>query len=128
MDPPYNFNYCLSQVSVGLTIGELAARSGVSSSALRFYERQGLIAARRTDGNQRRYDRATLRRVALVQAGKTAGIPLERIRAALNTHPNRRPPTKRDLELLSRNWPAEPDGRLQTLQRMRVLPPAPIVS
>ena len=72
-----------------LTIGELSARSGVSQSALRFYERKGLIAARRTDGNQRRYPSVTLRRVALVQAGKAAGIPLERIRAALDTLPAR---------------------------------------
>ena len=106
-------------MSVVLTIGELAARSGVSPSALRFYERQGLIAARRTDGNQRRYDRATLRRVALVQAGKTAGIPLERIRAALDTLPNRRTPTKRDWERLSRTWAEELDGRIQTLQAIR---------
>ena len=55
-----------------LTIGELAARSGVATSALRFYEREGLIEARRTDGNQRRYPAVTLRRVALVQAGKAA--------------------------------------------------------
>jgi DNA-binding transcriptional MerR regulator len=81
-----------------LTIGELSGRSGVTASALRFYERQGLIASRRTDGNQRRYERATLRRVALVQAGKAAGVPLERIRAALDTLPNRRTPTKRDWE------------------------------
>ena len=70
-----------------LTIGELSARSGVSQSALRFYERQGLISARRTDGNQRRFPGVTLRRVALVQAGKAAGIPLERIRAALDELP-----------------------------------------
>ena len=57
-----------------LTIGELSARSGVSQSALRFYEREGLISARRTDGNQRRYATVTLRRVALLQAGKAAGI------------------------------------------------------
>jgi len=59
-----------------MTIGELSSRSGVAQSALRFYEREGLIAARRTDGNQRRYPSVTLRRVALVQAGKAAGIPL----------------------------------------------------
>ena len=67
-----------------LTIGELSARSGVATSALRFYEAEGLIASRRTDGNQRRYARPMLRRVALIQAGRTAGISLERIRAALD--------------------------------------------
>ena len=102
-----------------LTIGELSARSGVSSSALRFYEREGLISSRRTDGNQRRYDRATLRRVALVQAGKAAGIPLERVRAALDTLPNRRTPTKRDWERLSHSWARELDERIETLQAIR---------
>jgi MerR family transcriptional regulator, redox-sensitive transcriptional activator SoxR len=79
----------------------------------------GLIASRRTDGNQRRYDRATLRRVALVQAGKAAGIPLERVRAALETLPNRRTPTKRDWEGLSRSWARELDERIETLQAIR---------
>src|ERR671927_604151 len=102
-----------------LTIGELSARSGVSQSALRFYERESLIAARRTDGNQRRYPRMTLRRVALIQAGKAAGIPLERIRAALDTLPADRTPTKRDWERLSRSWQAELDERIATLEAIR---------
>jgi MerR family transcriptional regulator, redox-sensitive transcriptional activator SoxR len=102
-----------------LTIGELSGRSGVTASALRFYERQGLIRSRRTDGNQRRYARATLRRVALVQAGKAAGVPLERIRAALDTLPNRRTPTKRDWERLSRSWARELDERIATLEAIR---------
>jgi MerR family redox-sensitive transcriptional activator SoxR len=102
-----------------LTIGELSARSGVSQSALRFYERKGLIAAERSHGNQRRYPRVTLRRVALVQAGKAAGIPLERIRAALETLPADRPPTKRDWERLSRRWQAELDERIATLEGIR---------
>src|ERR1700746_3629600 len=98
-----------------ITIGELSRRSGVSQSALRFYERQGLIAARRTDGNQRRYPSVTLRRVALVQAGKAAGIPLERIRDALDTLPDRKQPTKRDWARLSSAWRAELDERIATL-------------
>jgi MerR family transcriptional regulator, redox-sensitive transcriptional activator SoxR len=101
-----------------LTIGEVASRSGVAQSALRFYEREGLIAARRTDGNQRRYPSVTLRRVALVQAGKAAGIPLERIRAALDTLPEGKP-TKRDWERLSRSWAAELDERIATLEAIR---------
>src|ERR671936_1614882 len=105
-------NYCLSQVANELTIGELSARSGVSQSALRFYEREGLISARRTDGNQRRYPSVTLRRVALVQAGKAAGIPLERIRAALDALPTGHTPTKRDWERLSRSWATEVDERI----------------
>jgi len=101
-----------------LTIGELSARSGVTQSALRFYEREGLISARRTGGNQRRYPSVTLRRVALVQAGKTAGIPLERIRTALGTLPDDKP-TKRDWERLSRSWAAELDERIATLEAIR---------
>ena len=102
-----------------LTIGELSERSGVSQSALRFYEREGLIAARRTDGNQRRYATVTLRRIALVQAGKAAGIPLERVRAALDELPAGKTPTKRDWERLSRSWWRELDERIATLEAIR---------
>ena len=102
-----------------LTIGELSTRSGVSASALRFYERHRLIESWRTDGNQRRYEPVTLRRVALIQAGKAAGIPLERIRAALQTLPAGKAPTKRDWERLSRAWRAELDARLLALASIR---------
>ena len=102
-----------------LTIGELSQRSGVSQSALRFYERRGLIDARRTDGNQRRYASVTLRRIALIQAGKTAGIPLERIGAALQTLPSGRTPTKRDWQRLSSSWRRELDERIDTLTAIR---------
>jgi MerR family redox-sensitive transcriptional activator SoxR len=106
-------------VASELTIGELSARSGVAPSALRFYERQGLISSRRTDGNQRRYDRATLRRIALVQAGRAAGIPLTRIRAALETLPSGRTPSRRDWERLSRGWRADIDARIAMLEALR---------
>jgi MerR family redox-sensitive transcriptional activator SoxR len=106
-------------VAEELTIGELSHRSGVAPSALRFYEAQGLIGAHRTSGNQRRYDRATLRRVALIQAGRAAGIPLEEIRAALETLPSQRTPTRRDWERLSRGWRADIDHRIATLQALR---------
>jgi MerR family transcriptional regulator, redox-sensitive transcriptional activator SoxR len=102
-----------------ITIGELSARSGVASSALRFYEAQGLITARRTSGNQRRYDRAVLRRIAVIQAGRAAGIPLERIRATLDTLPTGRPPTRRDWERTSRGWRDDLDRRIATLQALR---------
>jgi MerR family transcriptional regulator, redox-sensitive transcriptional activator SoxR len=102
-----------------LSIGEVSVRSGVTQSALRFYEREGLIAARRTDGNQRRYPSVTLRRVALIQAGKAAGIPLERIREALDTLPAGRAPTKRDWERLSSSWRRELDERIATLEAIR---------
>jgi MerR family redox-sensitive transcriptional activator SoxR len=102
-----------------LTIGEVAARGGVATSALRFYETQGLIAARRTGGNQRRYDRAILRRIAVIQAGRAAGVPLEQIRAALATLPADRTPTRRDWERLSRRWRDDLDQRIATLQALR---------
>jgi MerR family redox-sensitive transcriptional activator SoxR len=102
-----------------LTIGELGARSGVSTSALRFYERKGLISARRTGGNQRRYPSVTLRRVAVIQAGKAAGIPLEEIRSALDGLPGGKAPTKRDWERLSRRWRADIAERIVTLQALQ---------
>jgi MerR family redox-sensitive transcriptional activator SoxR len=106
-------------VSDELTIGELAARSGVARSALRFYESEGLVPARRTSGNQRRYERAVLRRVALIQAGRAAGIPLERIRVALDSLPAGRTPTRRDWERLSRGWREDLDRRIDTLSSIR---------
>jgi MerR family redox-sensitive transcriptional activator SoxR len=102
-----------------LTIGEVSARSGVAQSALRFYEAEGLIAARRTDGNQRRYDRSMLRRIAFVQAGRAAGIPLERIHAALETLPKDRSPNARDWQRLSSAWREDLDRRISTLQALR---------
>src|SRR6266446_10274050 len=102
-----------------LTIGEVASRSGVAPSALRFYEQEGLIVSRRTTGNQRRYERAVLRRIALIQAGRAAGIPLERIRAALATLPAHRTPTRRDWQRLSRGWREDIDRRIATLQALR---------
>ena len=102
-----------------LTIGELSARSGVAPSALRFYEAQGLIASERTTGNQRRYARSTLRRVALIQAGRAAGIPLADLRSAFATLPSDRTPSRRDWERLSRSWRSEIDARLAALHALR---------
>jgi MerR family transcriptional regulator, redox-sensitive transcriptional activator SoxR len=102
-----------------LSIGVVAQRSGVAPSALRFYERRGLIASTRTDGNQRRYDRAVLRRIALVQAGRAAGIPLVEISAALAGLPTSRTPTRRDWERLSSRWRNDLDARIETLQALR---------
>lgn len=102
-----------------LTIGELSRRSGVTQSALRFYERKGLISSTRTDGNQRRYLPSTLRRVAFVQAGAAAGIPLLEIRAALETLPRDKAPTKRDWERLSARWRRDLDARIETLEGLR---------
>lgn len=102
-----------------LTIGEIAARSGVAPSALRFYEAAGLIASRRTSGNQRRYERASLRRIAFIQGGKAAGIPLAQIQEALATLPDDRAPSRRDWERLSRTWRKDLDRRIATLQGLR---------
>lgn len=102
-----------------LSIGELSQRSGVSQSALRFYERFGLIDAERTAGNQRRYTGPALRKVALIQAAKAAGIPLEQVREALDTLPSGKAPTKRDWERLSASWRRELDERIAALTAIR---------
>jgi MerR family redox-sensitive transcriptional activator SoxR len=102
-----------------LTIGEVSARSGLAPSALRFYEAVGLVASRRTSGGQRRYDRATLRRLAVIQAGKAAGIPLEEIRTALAGLPNDRAPDRSDWERLSGAWREDLDRRIATLSALR---------
>lgn len=102
-----------------LTPGELADRSGVAVSALHFYERQGLIISRRTTGNQRRYARETLRRVAFIRMSQRLGIPLARVRAALATLPTDRVPTSRDWARLSAGWRQDLDDRIVHLQRLR---------
>ena len=102
-----------------LTIGQVAQRSGVAPSALRFYETEGLIASERTDGNQRRYQRAVLRRVAVIQAGRTAGIPLAAIRDALALLPAHKPPSQRDWARLSRAWRRDVEERIALLERVR---------
>jgi MerR family transcriptional regulator, redox-sensitive transcriptional activator SoxR len=102
-----------------LTIGELARRSGVATSALRFYETKGLIASDRTDGNQRRYLRSTLRRVALIRAGQEVGLTLGEIAEALDTLPHDSTPTRRDWERLSKGWRARLDQQIRELQALR---------
>ena len=102
-----------------ITIGELAARSGLAPSALRFYESIGLIEAERTSGNHRVYPRSALRRVAFVRAAKQVGVPLEEIRAALDSLPAGRTPTKADWERLSRVWRRHLDERIVLLERLR---------
>jgi MerR family redox-sensitive transcriptional activator SoxR len=102
-----------------LTVGQLAGRSGVAVSALHFYEAQGLIWARRTAGNQRRYPREMLRRVAFIRASQRVGIPLARIRAALATLPAGRTPTPRDWARLSAAWREDLDDRISQLQHLR---------
>lgn len=102
-----------------LTPGELSERSGVAVSALHFYEREGLITSRRTSGNQRRYHRETLRRVAFIRISQRVGIPLSEIRDALHTLPEGRTPTRRDWERLSTVWRKDLDDRITQLTRLR---------
>ncbi|MFJ9339569.1 redox-sensitive transcriptional activator SoxR [Streptomyces sp. NPDC101733] len=102
-----------------LTVGQLSARSGAAVSALRFYEAKGLISSRRTSGNQRRYTREALRRVAFVRAAQRVGIPLADIRDALAQLPEERTPTPQDWARLSENWRAELDQRIAQLGRLR---------
>src|SRR3712207_7588273 len=89
-----------------LTIGELARRSGLAPSALRYYEELGLIVSRRTPSGRRTFERSTLRRLAFVRAGRNVGLTLEEIAAALATLPDGRTPTRADWVRLSRAWPA----------------------
>src|SRR5947199_6707767 len=106
-------------MAVYLAIGEVAERSGVAASALRFYERQGLIEATRTGGNQRRYDRAVLRRIAFIQAGRAAGVTLAEIHVSLAGLPTSRTPSRKDWERLSNKWRDDLDARIETLQALR---------
>ena len=102
-----------------LTVGQVAARSGVAVSALHFYEAKGLIRSRRTAGNQRRYARDVLRRVAFIRVSQRVGIPLKQIREALGRLPEERTPTRKDWERLSATWRSELDARIDQLQRLR---------
>lgn len=102
-----------------LTIGELSERSGVPASALRFYERQGLIDSRRTTGNQRRYHRTTLRRVAFIRASQSVGIPLSVIGSVLDLLPEGVPPTREFWIRASACWSEEINTRIERMERMR---------
>lgn len=102
-----------------LTVGEVAARSGVNVSALHFYERKRLISSSRTTGNQRRYRRDVLRRVALIRIAQRVGIPLADIRAALDELPGGRTPNREDWARLSSRWQAELDERIHRLGQLR---------
>ena len=102
-----------------LTIGELAERSGVATSALRYYEAQGLIESERTSGNQRRFLRATLRRVAFIRSAQRVGLTLDEISDALATLPEGRTPTKADWARLSQGWRPRLDAQIERLERLR---------
>ena len=99
-----------------LPIGEVAARSGFSTSALRFYEKEGLLEASRTSGGQRRYPRSVLRRLAFVRAASNVGLSLDEVRAALATLPAGRTPSKADWRRLSASWRARLDEQITALR------------
>jgi MerR family redox-sensitive transcriptional activator SoxR len=102
-----------------LTIGDFAARSGVAPSALRYYEREGLIRSTRTSGNQRRYHRSELRRVGFIKIAQQVGVSLEEIRDALAALPESRTPTKADWTRLSARWRRRLDERITLMERLR---------
>jgi MerR family redox-sensitive transcriptional activator SoxR len=106
-------------ISKELTVGQVAERAGVAVSALHFYERQGLIHSRRTTGNQRRYRRDTLRRVSFIRISQRVGIPLARIRQAMDQLPENRTPSRADWAAVSAQWRDELDARITQLIRLR---------
>jgi MerR family redox-sensitive transcriptional activator SoxR len=101
-----------------LTIGQLAERAGVATSAIRFYEEKGLVQSTRTTGNQRRYQQSTLRRVAFVKAAQRVGLTLEETAEALSTLPDNRTPTKSDWHRISKEWKPRLE---EQIRRIRLL-------
>lgn len=109
----------MTKANALLSVGELAARSGVAVSALHYYEARGLIRAERSAGNQRRYPRAVLRRVAFIRVAQQLGVSLTEIAAALDQLPLERTPNKADWARLSTGWRARLDMRIASLQALR---------
>ena len=102
-----------------LSVGEIAKRTGVTISALHFYERKGLIQSIRNAGNQRRYPRVVLRRVSIIKAAQQVGIPLVDIKQALDTLPHTKTISAKDWKILSATWRKQLDERIHTLQALR---------
>ena len=102
-----------------LSVGQVAERSGVAISALHFYESKGLIKSHRTSGNQRRYPRDVLRRVAVIKVAQRTGVPLATIRDAMRALPRDRPPTAADWNKLSARWREDLDRRINRLTELR---------
>ena len=102
-----------------LTIGEVARRSGVAASALRFYEERGLLASERAGSGHRRYPRPVLRRIAFIVFAQRVGLTLEEIRAELDKLPPDRAPARRDWSRLTQTWSARIDDRIAELERLR---------
>jgi MerR family redox-sensitive transcriptional activator SoxR len=112
--------WCAVGVSEPLTISEVSRRSGVASSALRFYEERGLIASERAGSGHRRYPRAVLRRIAFIVFAQRVGLTLDEIGAELAKLPPDRAPTRRDWARLSKSWSTRIDDRIAELQRLKV--------
>jgi MerR family redox-sensitive transcriptional activator SoxR len=102
-----------------LTIGEVERRSGFPQSALRYYEREGLLRTTRTSGGQRRYERSVLRRLAFIRAARTIGVGLNEVREGLDQLPDGRTPTKADWARLSRSWRGRLDEQIEALVALR---------
>ncbi len=102
-----------------LTVSEVAGRSGFAASALRYYEREGLIQASRTTGGQRRYSRSVLRRLAFIRAASNVGLTLDEIRAELAQLPAGRTPTKSDWHRISKDWRTRLDEQVAALEALR---------
>ena len=102
-----------------MSVGDVARRSGVAVSALHFYERKGLISSLRTSGNQRRYARDVLRRLAVIRVAQRVGMPLEGVARAFESLPQGRAPTKADWAKLSARWQVELEERIHMLQLLR---------
>lgn len=102
-----------------LTVGEVAERSGFAASAIRYYEAEGLVTARRTDGGQRRFRREVLRRLAFVAAAKHVGLRLDEIKQALDSLPHDRTPTAEDWNRLSLAWRDRLDEEIAAIEKLR---------
>ena len=109
----------MSELADVLSIGEVAERTGVSVSALRFYEAEGMVTPTRSPGGQRRFARDVLRRVAFIRVAQRVGLTLDEIRDALATLPEQRTPTAADWGRLSRAWKAQLEERIRLLERVR---------
>jgi MerR family redox-sensitive transcriptional activator SoxR len=109
----------MAEIHPDLTVGEVAARSGIRVSAVHFYEAKGLIHATRTSGNQRQFAREVLRRIAVIKVAQRAGMPLQRIKQAMSQLPPDHAPGKEDWERLSADWRDELEERIKRLTRLR---------
>ncbi|HWP20585.1 MAG TPA: redox-sensitive transcriptional activator SoxR [Burkholderiaceae bacterium] len=107
------------ELPVELSVGEVAARSGIAVSTVHFYERKGLISSRRSSGNQRRYARDVLRRIAIIRVAQLVGVPLAEVAEMFATLPQGRTPTRADWARLSSRWREGLDARIAQLERLR---------